>query len=314
MWSRGLPEKVAVAGLLLVCFLFSVFAQGPAVRFRVKTNLILMDIRVTDPDGRPVSELAVEDFTVLEEGVLQEITYFREISLPLNFHLAQGMSKPGTVRDRIPDLTVEEVSSELIAPEKRYLILLFNFSGATVQDSRMMQVAAAGFLDKQFTPEDAVAVLSFDQGLELLVDFTSDREKLGRVLGRLSQRERELEISLPEGDVEEEVDAEFLADETEFSLFETNYQLSAIQAVAEAFRDVPGRKALLYFSTGLDSRGIENDDQLRWTTDLCNRANISIYSVDARGLVALSPEGGAHRSGRSSEIFSGRGNLNELAN
>ena len=100
---------------------------------------------------------------------------------------------------------------------------------------------------------------------------------------------------------------EFLADETEFALFESNHQLSAIQAIADAFRDVPGRKALVYFLAGLTSRGIENDDQLRWTADLCNRANISIYSVDARGLVALSPGGGAHRSGRGTGHLHGPG-------
>ena len=175
-----------------------------------------------------------------------------------------------------------------------------------------MRESALRFLDRQLTPQDAVAVLAYDQGLELLVDFSSDPGELSRVLGGLSQRDRESDVSLPDEDSDAAAGGEFLADETEFALFESNHQLSAIQAIADAFRDVPGRKALVYFSAGLTSRGIENDDQLRWTADLCNRANISIYSVDARGLVALSPGGGAHRSGGGQGIFTGRADLNQL--
>ena len=130
----------------------------------------------------------------------------------------------------------------------------------------------------------------------------------------MSEGNPELELSLPEevADSEQDSNSEFIADETEFALFETNRELSAIQSVAEAFRDVLGRKTLLYFSSGLTMRGIENQEEMRLTTDLSNRANISIYSVDARGLVALSPGGGAHRAGGGSGIFNGRAALNQL--
>ncbi len=60
-------------------------------------------------------------------------------------------------------------------------------------------------------------------------------------------------------DESEGTGARFITDETEFTLFETNRQLSAIEAVADAFLDVSGRKELAYFSTGLTSRGVGND-------------------------------------------------------
>ena len=52
----------------------------------------------------------------------------------------------------------------------------------------------------------------------------------------------------PDEDGSGSEESEFLADETEFALFQTNQQLAAIQSVADAFRDLAGRKALLYFS------------------------------------------------------------------
>ncbi len=297
------------AGLLFFFLSTGVLGQEPPVRFRVASNLILVDVRVQDSDGRPITGLTAQNFSIWEEGVLQEIGYFQEIALPL--------TSPPQKRAQITTVPTQVAadSSPPAAPEKRLLILLFNLSSAGLQDVQMMRTAAQEFLEEQFTQDDAVAVLVFNSGLELLTDFTSDRTILSRVLGSLSQESPELDLSLPgdDNDSEEDSTSEFIADETEFALFETNQQLSAIQSVAQAFRDVLGRKALLYFSSGLTSRGIENDEQMRWTTDLSNRANISIYSVDTRGLVALSPGGGAQRAGgRGSGIFNGRAALNEL--
>ncbi len=297
------------AGLLFFSLCTGVGGQEPPLRFRVASNLILVDVRVQDSEGRPITGLSTQDFSIREEGVLQEIGYFQEIALPLTSSSVERLQVP-----RVPP-QVSTDSSPPVALEKRLLILLFNLSSAGLQDVQMMRTAAQKFLEEQFTPDDAVAVLVFDNGLELLTDFTSDRTTLTRVLGNLSQENPELDLSLPGEDTDSEEDSasEFIADETEFALFETNQQLSAIQSVAQAFRDVLGRKALLYFSSGFTSRGVENNEQMRWTTDLSNRANISIYSVDTRGLVALSPGGGAQRAGgRGTGIFNGRSALNEL--
>ena len=304
------PARAAASALVFVLAWNCLWSQDSPIRFRVRTNLILVDVQVRDSRGRPVRGLKPEDFTLLEEGVPQKIGYFQEVFLPLTSErVTVPPARPEPARATPPS---EPESNLPATPEKRYLILLFNFSNANIQDSRMMRESALRFLDRQLTPQDAVAVLAYDQGLELLVDFTSDAGELSRALGRISQQDRETGASLPDEDSDAAADGEFLADETEFALFESNHQLSAIQAIADAFRDVPGRKALVYFSAGLTSRGIENDDQLRWTADLCNRANISIYSVDARGLVALSPGGGAHRSGGGQGIFTGRADLNQL--
>jgi len=295
--------------VLLVCV--PTQAQEPQVGFKVSANLILVDVRIVDSDGRPVKGLTRDDFTLLEEGQVQTIDHFQEISIPLT------SSRVEIDRPSQPPLS-HSLGSEFdqpMAPEKRLLILFFNFSSADLQDAEMMKKAAHEFLREQFDPSDSIAVLAFDNGLEMLTDFTSDRIVLSRAIGRLTSGEQGIDVSLPEDDSGEAAsDGGFIADETEFALFETNQQLSAIEAVADAFRDVSGRKALIYFSSGFSSRGIENDDQMRWTTDLCNRSNISIYPVDSRGLVALSPGGGAHRGGGGGTgIYSGRADLNQMA-
>ena len=302
---------------LIVCSLsltFPISGQEPLARFSVTSNLILVDVRVLDSSGRPVEGLQVEDFVLVEEGIAQQIVFFQEISLPLVAVEPSDLPTPGesvAMPTEPAAPVVPEDPSDMVPLEKRLLILLFDFSSAGLQDSHMMKRAAESFLAEQFSADDAAAVLVLDNGLEMLTDFTSDRELLGEAIAHLVGEETETDLSLP-GE-ETEASGDFVADEAEFGLFQSSQQLAAIQTIADSFRDVPGRKALLYFSTGFSSRGMENDEEMRLATDQCNRANISIYSVDARGLVALSPGGGAHRAGGGgTQIFSGRASLNEL--
>jgi hypothetical protein len=63
---------------------------------------------------------------------------------------------------------------------------------------------------------------------------------------------------------------------------------------------------MLYFSGGLTRNGIENQASLRATTNEAAKANMAIYSVDARGLQALPPVGDAsHGSLRGNSAYSG---------
>jgi hypothetical protein len=55
----------------------------------------------------------------------------------------------------------------------------------------------------------------------------------------------------------------------------------------------PEKKALVYFSSGIGKTGVENQSQIKATTNAAVRANVSIYAVDARGLVATPPGGDA---------------------
>ena len=50
---------------------------------------------------------------------------------------------------------------------------------------------------------------------------------------------------------------------------------------------------MIYFSSGIPKNGIDNQSQLRAATAAATRANVSIFPVDARGLVASAPGGDA---------------------
>src|SRR4029434_8759747 len=61
-------------------------------------------------------------------------------------------------------------------------------------------------------------------------------------------------------------------------------------------RPLPDQKSLVYFASGLRLNGVDNQAQLRATTNAAIRANVAIFPVDARGLVAEAPLGDATRA------------------
>src|SRR5215831_13484944 len=69
---------MAGAGRIATAIVLSLLAQQqpqpPTIRSR--TTLVPVDVRVIDRDGKPVTDLKREDFTVLENGVRQDVRFF----------------------------------------------------------------------------------------------------------------------------------------------------------------------------------------------------------------------------------------------
>jgi Ca-activated chloride channel family protein len=58
-------------------------AQSTAARFRAGVDAVLLNVTVTDGAQRYVTDLDRGDFTVFEEGVPQELTFFRKADVRL---------------------------------------------------------------------------------------------------------------------------------------------------------------------------------------------------------------------------------------
>ncbi|HEY6407955.1 MAG TPA: hypothetical protein VIY29_10855, partial [Ktedonobacteraceae bacterium] len=66
----------------------------------------------------------------------------------------------------------------------------------------------------------------------------------------------------------------------------------AVRSLAKNLRAVPGRKMMVLFSGGFPLT-TENQSELTATIDACNKSNVAVYALDARGLVATAPGGSA---------------------
>jgi Ca-activated chloride channel homolog len=141
-----------VSRLLVV---LSVVAGAAAVldarqrpQFRAGVELVSLNVTVTEPDGRYVTDLAPDDFMVIEEGRPQEVVFFARTATPMA------------------------------------VSLLVDTSGSMRRDLGLAKDAAVEFVAR-LQPGDVAQIVEFDRQIRIVQDFTDDREVLRRAIGRI---------------------------------------------------------------------------------------------------------------------------------
>jgi VWFA-related protein len=114
-------------------------AQDPVDIVTTDVSLVQLNVGVVDPQGRAVTSLSRNDFTVYEDGVKQPILHFEPTHAPFS------------------------------------LVLLLDMSGSTVSFRSQLKQAAWRFLDA-LAPEDRVAVVQFNAKIKMLANFTIKRK------------------------------------------------------------------------------------------------------------------------------------------
>jgi VWFA-related protein len=154
--------------------------------------------------------------------------------------------------------------------------------------------AAQKFMRTQMTPADRVALMRFDGGaVRVMSDFTDNRDRLNSILETMIVGEAQGFEEATNDDSTADTGAAFGQDDSEFNIFNTNRQLSALQTAAKILGQVSEKKSLLVFASGLNLNGLDNQAQLHATINAAVRAGVSFWPIDARGLVAQAPLGDA---------------------
>lgn len=285
----------------------------PTVRFTTSANLVIIDVTVRDKSGKPIEGLAKEDFTVLEDGKPQTIAVFEFQKLGAE-ELPKLPPPPPPPKKAPIERKVETIAApgagKVQYPDKRLLCLFFDMSAMGVPEQIRAQEAALKFLDEQMTSSDLVSIMTFASGVRVENDFTDDRESLRATInnlpiGEMSEFAAEADDADP--DTGEDTGAAFVADETEFNIFNTDRKLAALETAVKKLALLPEKKAFIYFSAGVGRTGVENQSQLLATINAAVRANVAFYPVDARGLQPLPPGGDASvGASRGTGLFSGR--------
>lgn len=281
----------------------SVPSQAPP--FRAGTTAVLLDVVVRDRKGHPVRDLQPEEVTVLEDGVARETRSFRLV----------GATSP-------PAGTERATSASGAMPDAlRYPTLVTLVFDHLPQNGReMARRAALRFVDGERPSTQWVAVFVLEQRLRLAQPFTQDREALRRAIERAMGASGEARDRLAAGQADSEgaarsADAAVGATATGpptmsgsaigaavsesrvaevISRMERMVESADLQqrgqstlfplmALMKAHGSLAGRKALLFFSEGLQIPP-NLEEAYRSTISEANRANVSIYTIDARGL------------------------------
>ena len=278
--------------------------------FRTNTNLVIVDVTVKDKAGNLIPNLRQEDFILKEDGKPQKISVFQYQELDLEPEPPEELKLADELK--LPEAPKSEITSptpgQLHFKDKRLMIFYLDFSSMAVAEQLRAQDAALDYLNKFITKDDLLAIILYTSTPVVLSDFTDDRDVLTNVIRQLPIGEASELAGLADtgDDNGQDTGAAFVADETEFNVYNTDKSLNAIGQVAKMLKSFPEKKALIYFSSGVTRTGMENDAQLEATVNLAEKANMAIFPIDARGLMADPPGGGASKAGsRGSGIFNG---------
>ena len=175
------------------------------------------------------------------------------------------------------------------------------------EDVQKAADAAIKWVDEQMTPADLVAVASIGSSLQILTDFTSDKEQVHAVLPAFSAADGTAFAAVDASTAATDEAATPATDDTatvdasaqELDTFNNDVRLRALKTLAEALAPIQQKKAILYFSSGMQRNGTDNQVELRAAVNAAVRANnVAIYPVDARGLQAVVPGGSARQGSR----------------
>jgi VWFA-related protein len=265
---------------------------------RSTVSLVEIDVQVTGRDGKPVKGLKQDQFSITEDGKPQKISTFEyndieQIETAGSVDTAPVTVPLGTVS------TPEEIKA--VVRDHRMIVLFFDLTSLQAEDLLRSTRAAQKYLQEQMTPADLVGVVAFGNTLKVVTNFTNDRDLLKQSIDALVPGHEAALAALAdaataangETAVTEDTGAAFTADDTEFNIFNTDRKLAAVESLCEVLENIPGKKSIVQFTSGVTQTGEENRSELIAATNAANRSNVSIYSVDSRGLLTATPGGDA---------------------
>ena len=264
-----------------------------AYTLKVNSDLVLTNVVVRDKKtGEVVRGLKASDFQVLENGKPQSIISFDFQSVdqaaPLNEATINGKAPNNIMGNMNRNVTSAQLRNH------RLIVMFFDITSMQPEDLDRAQDAARNYLNKQMQPADLVAVVSLDQSLSLDQDFTANKQQLLNAVNKYSGTQGAgFQSGATSTTNQVEDTTAFTPDEQEYNDVNTDRELFAFEDIAHSLAYINEKKSLLYFSGGIQRDGIENQASLHAAINASVRANMSIYSVDARGLEAISPLGDA---------------------
>jgi VWFA-related protein len=297
--------------------------------FRTSRNIISVDVIVRDRSGAVVKGLTAADFEIREDGRPQDILSFtfEQIaespaivkSAPLLAGVEERVAANTTAAARPPAATAPgPMKSEALAG-RRLIVLLFDVSSMEPEEIQRAVDSARKYVSDQMSAADLVAVATVSTQLDVLTDFSGDRTAVDGALTQLAYTEGTAtpppDASTASTDEQTATSAEeIVAGTSELEMFNNDVRLRALRTLAETLAPVEQKKSIIYFSSGMQRSGQDNQVELRAAINAAVRGNVVIYPIDSRGLQAVVPGGDARQaSGRGTSLFSGRGVAQQFA-
>ena len=140
-------RKIVCAAVAVLCLSAGARAQQDEPVVTVESNLVILNVGVADRKGQAITNLSQSEFAVYEDGVRQSLVSFEPSQSPFS------------------------------------LVLLLDMSGSTINFRPTLKQSALRFIDA-LGPEDRVEVVAFNDKVQTLQRFTTDRKKIAFAINR----------------------------------------------------------------------------------------------------------------------------------
>lgn len=156
--------------------------EVPAPTIRVSTHLVLVDVVVTDKQGKPITGLHPEDFEVQENGKAQKISTF----VPAGENLAEAPPLPPGIYSNKPQYR---------SPGGPITVMLLDAVNTPFADQGYARRQMLSFVQSQYKPGQRMAIFTLTGALRVLQDFTSDPQVLYSALQRYKPQAQEFAVA-----------------------------------------------------------------------------------------------------------------------
>ena len=275
--------------------------QAPESTLRITSRAVLVDVVVSDHNGKPVTGLKQDAFTVTEQDKPQSIGFFEE-------HTAAPPAAP----PEIPKLPTDVFSNFSPYPLPAAVnVLLLDSLNTRMESQSFVHQQALKFL-KDSKPGARMAIFTLGLGLHFVQGFTDDPTLLFAALNNKKNNDVQASMmikgqdetnaqknlvgmmSAPEGNGATAASPDMIADLQKFILENDGSRevdrvlltMQNLQRLATFLNGFPGRKNVIWFTESpLVAGRVDPQSEKEWqkTRNMLAAARVALYPVDARG-------------------------------
>src|ERR1022692_3405908 len=281
-------------------------SQTPIVKTTV--DEVVLDFIARDKKGKPVTDLKLEDLAISDNGAKQQPTSFRLVQgaeaisqggtttkldplrqlrlVTLAFEALGDAAQRKTARTAAIDLVKGEqganVFYSVVVIDTRLLVLQ-QFTSDKDALTKAINEATSGYSATRLLPESDR--IKSDLRSYLGGQTVNGADQPGAPLTAASQSQG---VAGGAGAVQAKlvsVMLDMLRMDAAMASQDARLSLNALESLVRGLQSMPGRKSVLYFSSGMVLTP-ELDAIFHNLTSTANRANVTFYSVDTRGVMA----------------------------
>jgi VWFA-related protein len=278
-------------------------SELPTPTIRASTHLVLVDVVVTDKQGKHIDGLRAEDFVVQEKGKNQKIAFF---------------TPPGEAQKRAPELPPGIYSNkpEYRSPGGPLVILLLDAANTPFKDQAYAREQMLKFVKDEYKPGQRTAIFTLTNSLGVLQDFTSDPEVLLKAFQKYQPQAQEManaagprvpNTSSEGGAGSQQVSEAMVGRMRDFQNAQLAYvldrrvatTLAAMRSLARILGGIPGRKSVIWVTASFPYNLIPEDRSVSEAEMAESLPSQRQLGLDTRAGGAIA---GVEREGHAQEI------------